>query len=749
MTKMKISNIFLCTFALLVLSSCVKDEQTEPTNVAGAEVLLGFEFKQAKDWTDISSSSQTRAASTAAEQVVNDIWVFQFDGTDENSSTLVSPPKYMDVITMGPNESLPFVDSGTDIQNIVIVANTGNPDMKWGVTVGQTTLSYIKEKTITIASEEGLMPNGGLLMFGSKATAINASTPSPLQATMSYPMARIKLGLKCTAADVEVCGIRVYNVPAVIDIFGKSGVTPTYPDETIDYLSYDYMPVSGVDATEKEFVWYMPQNLRGSAAGSTSVHDKNIYAPKLATYVTVFAKDKNTGGAITYTFYPGADMVSDCNIRSGNTYNMHINIVGHKNAIVDSRIEDLSVVSFDGDPANCYLLNPPAAGETIFRIYPSQVDVYWGQRYANEPDNMLRDDVAWKVKLLWMDEPGMVKTTTDAITLHKDGGTGYNDCFEIKVPSTSAHGNFVLALYKASDVEQTPLWSWHFWVTDYNPDVKQLHKVGGKLVYKVNSGNVYRLMNSRGKSPDLWCDGAVYENSFLMDRYVGEMVDDALYSANNRNDITKAKGSLHFQWGRKDPFPVYTGITDITGASVSIDRITTGTNSVQESIYSPMVYMRNISYAAQTLWGDKYLPVISNVVPTDNEFNNKGKSIFDPCPPGWMLPNTGTFADFEEGYTVYAPDRGLGFYQLNNDGTTTFRAVRYWPYINQNGTYPVGGRIMFVSGLYRDSVNNLGDKGGFWVNYSGRSIAIAILNIGKEVDNLSEAVNARCVSMPR
>jgi len=86
---------------------------------------------------------------------------------------------------------------------------------------------------------------------------------------------------------------------------------------------------------------------------------------------------------------------------------------------------------------------------------------------------------------------------------------------------------------------------------------------------------------------------------------------------------------LHYQWGRKDPFPA-AGVYDASGASASVDITTyTAAQALSVSVQHPFAFILSSAdwntSPNDTLWGGA-----STSAPTD-------KTIFDPCPAGWRV----------------------------------------------------------------------------------------------------------------
>ena len=156
-------------------------------------------------------------------------------------------------------------------------------------------------------------------------------------------------------------------------------------------------------------------------------------------------------------------------------------------------------------------------------------------------------------------------------------------------------GNAVIA---AANKDNTILWSWHIWATDADLD-------GLKHTYANNAG-------------------------VMMDRNLGAL------SAEASNPLTIG---LFYQWGRKDPFLATASLTETVemASDISwptpIEVFNQGTSLVGYSIQNPTTYIT--SNTGLRDWQAVYW---DNV---DPKLWQKNKTIYDPCPPGWRVPDGG------------------------------------------------------------------------------------------------------------
>lgn len=169
------------------------------------------------------------------------------------------------------------------------------------------------------------------------------------------------------------------------------------------------------------------------------------------------------------------------------------------------------------------------------------------------------------------------------------------------LPENSVPGNAVIAV---RDAGGTILWSWHIWVVDFDPEATQQTYISGAV---------------------------------MMDRNLGALD----ISAGN----VKSYG-MFYQWGRKDPFP--SAIDDWNFAT---------TYPADSKFYLDSYDSMDYTYQNPTT-------VISNGTwNSANDLWKPNKTINDPCPHGWRVPDgweiwdSSIFSfDYQTGTTVNMSD---------------------------------------------------------------------------------------------
>lgn len=240
---------------------------------------------------------------------------------------------------------------------------------------------------------------------------------------------------------------------------------------------------------------------------------------------------------------------------------------------------DFDVPSF----SNCYIVKP---GNSVY-IPIRGPWAHWLKALGTS----LPTDATLTVKVLWTSICGNKAPASDtdiikSVTIPSGAAATYNK--SIRVTAGATKGNGTVGLY----VNGTLRWSWHIWVTDYNPLYDTV---------KFDMSSHFRWMN----------------------RNLGAMTNDP---TDAEYGVIGTYG-LYYQWGRKDPFigpkaqdswerslylPGSLTITD--DGSVTADKAT--------KLLNPATYYRNIVLSSDD-WGGV----------------THKKSPYDPCPEGWRIPS--------------------------------------------------------------------------------------------------------------
>lgn len=275
------------------------------------------------------------------------------------------------------------------------------------------------------------------------------------------------------------------------------------------------------------------------------------------------------------------------------------------------------------------------------------------------------------------------------------------------------YGNALIGLF---DTAGRCVWSWHIWSTNYDPEI------GAQTYY---SGKIFMMRN------------------------LGALTSDF--------ETPESRG-LYYQWGRKDPFLGPASISDYSGTAPAVYHISDYEYSmVYPPEYEPEEIM-TIAWATAhpttfidaamypdwddhadildwlytrhpNLWGNRTTGTPINP--------NSSKSIYDPCPPGWRVPDLQDFKNI-----VFFTDNTPGYTCAQVSATTLAR-------------FPMGGSFNGIGFFSNGSIGRVytcspydGSKGSSvmrYVEYDCASIYFSRSDIGCTSALRSSANPVRCV----
>ena len=233
-----------------------------------------------------------------------------------------------------------------------------------------------------------------------------------------------------------------------------------------------------------------------------------------------------------------------------------------------------------------------------------------------------------------------------------------NGVITFKTPDVFKEGNAVIA---AKDANGTILWSWHIWLTDQP-------------------------------------EGQVYFNN------AGTMMDRNLGATSATPGDVGALGLL-YQWGRKDPFLGSSSISSSTLAKSTISwPSAVSSNSSNGTIaYATANPTTFIKYNSSNY--DWYYTGSSSTDNTRWTTSDTDKSMYDPCPSGWRVPDGGANGVWSNalgssssfsGYSYASTNEGMNFSGKFGSVSTIW--------------YPASG----YRGNYDGSLDGVGNCGFCW-----------------------------------
>ncbi|MDR3118305.1 MAG: DUF4906 domain-containing protein [Mediterranea sp.] len=648
-----------CTLLLLAAAACSEVDIIGPDggelDGRTVEVTLKLSAEQPTDATPAETGRATTTRTiddpdASPYSAIKNVWVLQFNGTTD-ASTLVGAPTYIPDYDDG-NQHVVNMVSGTN-RTVYFLANTFDPALAWqeGFSLSNLKARYmeattedelhVKDETTAVPGD---YPNNGdyyLLMNGTYTGNINSATV--LNARLYRNTVRLDFRLKNTTTGATAVTIDSLQARAVIK---RQHIYNAYVSPTVMYpadgqeIVYNYKPVSAAsgvpDSDHIRYRFYLAANQRGTNAAITNPWEKNSRnAPGGATHIRVYGSYTDDGGrkaVVTYTYYPGDNTTTDFNLKPDHTYTLNAEINGIGDPAADPCIQHNDTRDFAApgeERANSYILNPITGETRLFRIPVDRINVFWGGKgYADEPANTIAPTDNWTAEILWSDftTQDTDPTTAGYFKLVKTTGTGAegdtDGYFTVETGPLTA-GNTVIAVKKQGTT--TILWSWHLWITDYDPYQGTL--AGQNDAINVPGGLYLRSTNA-AKLPN--------------GKWLGHM--DRMLGADSPTDLTP----MLYQYGRKDPFypaanfALDTRFTVQSSALTLPQSVTTPTtaaiaptnNGLQsnDDLYDAYDWVTpRINQVVYPIWRDIALPA-------DKVVAQRSKSLFDPCPPGWRVP---------------------------------------------------------------------------------------------------------------
>lgn len=539
-----------------------------------------------------TTTTRSTLASDIDEDAITDMWIVQFD----NGGNFLKK-QYFTTVT-ATTLDVPLVPNVTGAtSNIYFLVNIG-PALSYAANEAQ----FLKMGKSITSESDLFMVNGDnkkcIPMVG-KLTEVTVPASGFIN-KISVNLRRMltKVQISFTAApDINIEKIRVCNVSTIMTY--ASPVTATTTPTSASTVQ-DFPLESVTDPTTGVYTYYIPDNQQGVGNNTLGTNERLKSGIANATYFELsgHTTGKQAGDQLIYSVYPGENNYNDYNIVRNTFYTVTTNL--KDKSISDARVKYR-------ERANCYMLTP---GGTV--------EIPVGRANDTDLGFQLPDTrTGWTASLLWQTKAGLITVSNDS------SNKGY---FTVSAPSSTDNGNGLVVIRNASN---TILWSWHIWVTDYNPNASAGQVVGASFT--------------------------------CMDRNLG-----APGSGVTSHWFSNCAG-LFYQWGRKDPF-IYS-VTASISASSPIDLFNAaGTKYVPETITEfATVAATNNSYVvgaglntanfdiAKTLsYIVKYPFMAINTVwagstTQGNEKVNSGsdswggefqqqKTAFDPCPIGWRVP---------------------------------------------------------------------------------------------------------------
>ena len=708
----------LFTYLFLIMLSCSEaglvELQTEQEYI-DVPVSLSVE-----ECVTVGPATKSDGASSVNEEIIKNLWILQYEGkTDE--AKLVGNQIYLDYSEdqedlQNVTVSLVATPEGTPT-TVVFIGNTFDRNFSGINTLGEIKSrirSVTQKNPALIVDEEG---NEHVIFSAFSEITTGLQPGSRIEAELKRNLAKVEFEVKNSLPEniiissVQLCSVpnvSYYLVDPQADSFPSEKVATFIDMEKVEWTS---------GKTSDSFLYYLPVNLRGRIENA-SEQSKNRHAPFNATYLKVVGtySKGNKNYPVCYKFYLGKNMYDDFNLEPNHHYTYTFDIASVDYSEDDSRVEQWEMVDFSDasyESSNCYVLNP-GTQPRLFRIPIQQIKTFWGSErkaiYEDDPYYALRGNAEWKAWVIASD----FKLTDKFEITDGEGTSDGQPYFDVTVaPSTPGNviaGNVIVAVgpKEGNDNNDKISWSWHLWITDYNPYACMDFGNGldGTYIYPVENGDVHRYEGL------YW---TYNKDHYIMDRNIGA------YSADYPED--GKTGILYYQFGRKDPFFYFKATTSqyVVGKIELVENGVANTETHNAQIYSihkPLNFVKGFVEAGVKehnngpwISGNKYNPdkYDSSLAWHDPQTVRGGvregeKSIFDPCPPGFKVPESSIWSDFRpndrDDRTTNAFIGQPASMKQGFRSTLDAKGLQYWPYQSDADIpqkvifYPVTGLIL-------------------------------------------------------
>ena len=335
------------------------------------------------------------------------------------------------------------------------------------------------------------------------------------------------------------------------------------------------------------------------------------------------------------------------------------------NGEIDLSKQDIYGTSISRTTANCYVIK--TTGEYCFPLVYgnaikngatnsaafTKVEGSYSHDFVNHLDAIITDPYIANNSGCVPKEAEISMLDTDNVfsdVYAATGADGYYIRFTVtQVPVTGA--NAVISIMDSTGII---MWSWHIWV--WNEDLTPV-----TITNKTNN------------------------NYSILPVNLGSKWDD--------ESKTKIK-NWYYQWGRPTPMlcpAKYNSSTDHANYGEKSYIKTTKADTIGVAIQNPNKFFYNASSPYNWFGSASYYNLWdANCINTGNSDNNVVKTIYDPCPVGFKIPNGNTFTYFSASNVVGSFNNGYYFKRNAEDTTGVFFPASGYRFSNSGGLYDVG-----------------------------------------------------------
>ncbi|MHC1690027.1 MAG: DUF4906 domain-containing protein [Bacteroidales bacterium] len=658
--------ILLHILIFIITCSCIKEsaQNISETTSKVTTVKLKLNLSHLEEIA-------TKSLPNVEEAHVANLWILQFNGQTDAAKLVKA-----DYITQVDLNNISIsLNTGTS-QSVYFIANTFDNTLFNGTNavINSYSLLDLKNKSLTINSENDIVVsnsgNNYLRMTGKYCGDIPSG--SEMSVSLNRNCAKVEFSYTSLPsvnaseldAIVKIQSVQLKNVPKYPKyLCDPSNALVSEPSGIIDYGVIN----TGIGETSGNTSFYLSENIRGDVPENTSPMQKASTAPLKSTYIEVighyYPKDSPIPTKmVIYKIYLGKNSFSNFNVNSNCRYRVNVIFMGTN--ISDSRIvvDEIPVYVTE---SNSYMVDADG-NERCILIPVSRIISGIAASSAIGGNTLSFDKMAdWTAEALWLTW-NPVSTGKELLVTKFS-----NDYLKVKIPTGINGNNAVIAVRQGGKI----VWSWHIWITDYKPLPNGLPCIDAKKVTHKYGGAAFLT-------------GGHLENKVVMDRNLGATWtgDQPILPSNIGSSVSKSVNTygLHYEWGRKDPFPNFDGNTvtptyiklyDQNGNLINFPAVNTQ-RSLSEAINNPMEFLTAAKWCSRL----------------SNDFWNgagNNKTVFDPCPPGWRIPRlmqmwigfATNFTNYDSGSAtaeVSGPTAGRLYTGIS--GNATSAASAWYPY---------------------------------------------------------------------
>lgn len=466
---------------------------------------------------------------------------------------------------------------------------------------------------------------------------------------------RLELVWSYRVADYTLNQILLQSIPLHYNVVAKpdAGAGNTYPSLLDQFTT---LRLDAADLARGYYACWLPANVRGTNPAATSLsYRTKQHAPIGSSYASFVAV--NTADAkkkLDYRLYLGGPSSADFNLNGHTDYKYTIDFSHAGLPVNDKRVTIIDPVpaSENNDnrvpTANCFMVAPGGAfcfDPFTYRQEGADIENATLKSWSDAEGGIASVRLVWQTKENGdVGDPviGMVNAAddhTNIVEIKRLDGTAVSTVSPLtesnqgliycRVAANTTGGSGLIAAYTAKG---EIIWSWHIWVTDYNPDAK---------------GNA-TVLTPPAKRKQKYVGNGAADQLPMMDRNLGAMMGFVTLPT-DAVEMSKACG-FHYQGGRKDPFPSSYSSDIIYSVDFSASDQTPPKGMLNQYGPDGITYFPHQGSSGKgdyrALYKNPYL-LYGSV--TGTSWSATLKTVHDPCPAGWRIPSQENYRALFEG----------------------------------------------------------------------------------------------------